>query len=70
MHGIQDAAVDWLQPIAGIRQGARHDHAHGVIQVRRAHLVVDIDLLNGSYVHYYLLLCKQEAHLNFLKIPA
>ena len=50
VHGIQDAPVDGLQPIAGIRQGARHDHAHGVIQISPAHLV-DIDLLNGTNIH-------------------
>ena len=39
MHSEQDAPMHRLQPIAGIRQRARDDHAHGVIEVRAAHLV-------------------------------
>ena len=30
-----------LPSIAGVRQGARHDHAHGVIEVGALHLVED-----------------------------
>ena len=30
-----------LQPVAGIRQRARHDHAHGVVEVGAAHLLLD-----------------------------
>ncbi len=35
MHG--------LQAVAGVRQRARHDDAHGVREVRLLHLVVDVD---------------------------
>ena len=51
VHGIQDAPVDRLEPVARIRQGARHDHAHGVIQVGGAHLLVDIHLLDVADFH-------------------
>ena len=34
-----------FKPIAGIRQGPGHDHAHGVIEIRVAHLVIDINVL-------------------------
>ena len=51
VHGVEDAPVDRLQAVAGIGQGARDDHAHGVIEVGRAHLLVDIDRLNGTDVH-------------------
>ena len=43
LHRIEDAAVDRLQPVADIGQGARHDHAHRVIEVRALHLVLDRD---------------------------
>jgi hypothetical protein len=43
VHAIKNAPVHRLQPIADIRQGAAHDHAHGVIEVRAPHLVFDVD---------------------------
>ncbi len=42
-HGIEDATVDGFEAVADVGQGARHDHAHGVIEVRAAHLVFDVD---------------------------
>ncbi len=48
VHGIQDPAVDRLQSVTRIRQGARHDHRHGVIQVRAAHLLVDVRHVDGA----------------------
>ena len=53
VHAEQDAPVDGFQAVAGIGQGARHDHAHGVIQVRRAHGVVNVDRINSSDIHRY-----------------
>ncbi len=52
VHGVQDPAVDRLQPIASIRQGASYDHAHGIIQVRLLHLTVNINFLNQANFHY------------------
>ena len=43
VHGEQHAPVHWLQPVAHVRQRPPHDHAHGVIEVRAAHLVFEID---------------------------
>jgi len=42
-HSIQDAAVDGLETIAHIWQGAGDDDAHGVIEVSRTHLIIDAD---------------------------
>ena len=43
LHHIKDAAVDRLEAVADIGEGAADDHAHGVIEVRAAHLVFDVD---------------------------
>ena len=43
VHGVQDAPLHRLQAIARIGQRARHDHAHGVIEVGPAHLLVNAD---------------------------
>ena len=41
VHRVQNAPMHRLQPVARIRQRARHDHAHGVIEVGAFHLVED-----------------------------
>ena len=38
IHGIEDAAVDRLQAIAHIREGAGHDDGHGVLEEGGLHL--------------------------------
>src|SRR5690606_13937943 len=43
VHGVQHATVDGFQPVAHVREGAPHDHAHGVIEVTAAHLVLEVD---------------------------
>jgi hypothetical protein len=43
LHGVQDAAVDRLEAVAHVREGAAHDHAHGVIEIGAAHLLFDRD---------------------------
>ncbi len=43
-HRVQDPAVDRLEPVAHVGQGARHDHAHRVIEVAHPHLVLDPDV--------------------------
>ena len=43
VHPEEDAPVHRLEPVANVRQGAPHDHAHGVIEVRAPHFVFDID---------------------------
>ena len=51
VHGVQDAALDRLETIAGIRQGACHDHAHGVIEVGLLHFLINIDLTYEAEFH-------------------
>ena len=42
-HRVQDPAVDRLEPVADVGQGARHDDAHRVVEVADPHLVLDAD---------------------------
>ena len=46
VHRIEDAPVHRLETVARIRQRARHDHAHGVIEVAALHLLRDRDRAN------------------------
>jgi small neutral amino acid transporter SnatA (MarC family) len=39
MHGIQDAPVHRLQPVATSQQRPAHDHAHGVIEIAALHFI-------------------------------
>jgi len=48
VHGVENAAMHRLQPIAHVGQRARNDDAHRVIEIRRLHLCVNIDLLNRT----------------------
>jgi len=41
VHREQDAAVHGLQPVAQVGNGAADDHAHGVVEIAAAHLVLD-----------------------------
>ena len=43
VHSPKNPAMHRFQAVADIRQGAAHDHAHGVIEIRPPHLVFDID---------------------------
>ena len=43
LHAIEDAAVNWLQAIADIRQRTADDDRHGVVEIRPAHLLLNID---------------------------
>ena len=40
-HAEQDAPVHGLEAVADVGQRARHDHAHGVIEIAALHLVRD-----------------------------
>ena len=42
-HRVQDPAVDGLEAVADVGQGARHDDAHRVVEVAHPHLVLDAD---------------------------
>ena len=42
VHAEEDAAVDRLQAVAHVGQGAADDYAHGVIEIRLLHFRFDI----------------------------
>ena len=46
LHGVENAAVDGLESVADIGQGAADDDRHRVIEIRLAHLVFNVDGLN------------------------
>ena len=48
LHGVQDAAVDRLEPVAGIGERAADDDAHRVVDVGGRHLVLDVDPLHAG----------------------
>src|SRR4029079_4864040 len=41
IHRVKHATVHWLEPIAHVRQGARYDDAHGVVDEGFLHLIVN-----------------------------
>src|SRR5690606_14533063 len=43
VHRVQDAPMDRLEAVADVGERAAHDHAHGVIEVAAAHLVLEVD---------------------------
>ena len=43
VHRVQDAAVHGFQPVAHVRQGPAHDHAHRVVEVRVPHFGFEAD---------------------------
>jgi len=51
VHRVQDATVDGLEAVAGIRQRPGDDHAHGVVEVGFAHFLVDFDRSNNTDIH-------------------
>ncbi len=42
-HRVEDPAVDRLEAVADVGQGARHDDAHRVVEIAHPHLVLDAD---------------------------
>ena len=42
-HGVEDAAMDGLEAVAGVGQGAPDDDRHGVVEIGAAHLLFDVD---------------------------
>ena len=45
-HRVEHAAMDGLESVADVGQGAADDHAHRVIEVRPLHLEVEINLFD------------------------
>ena len=48
VHRVQDAAVHRLQAVAHIRQGARDDNAHGILQEALLHLPAEFGVQDGG----------------------
>ena len=50
LHAVEDAAMDGLEAVADVGQGAADDDRHGVVEVAAAHLLLDVDgqKLQGS----------------------
>jgi hypothetical protein len=53
-HGIEYAAVYRFEPVADIGQGAGHNHAHGIIQIRLLHLFFDWTSVYGADIKFVL----------------
>ncbi len=45
-HGVKNAAMDGLQSVADVGQGAADDHRHGVVEIRPLHLLFNVDGVN------------------------
>jgi hypothetical protein len=41
VHRMENAPVHRLEPVADVGQRPRHDHAHGVVEIGAAHLLLD-----------------------------
>ena len=46
LHGVENAAVDGLQSVAIVGQGAADDDRHGIVEIRLLHLVFNVDGLD------------------------
>ena len=46
VHGVENAPVHGLQPVAYVGQRAADDHRHRIVEIRPPHLLFDIDGLN------------------------
>ena len=46
VHRVEDAAVDRLEAVADVGQRAADDHAHRVVEVGGAHLLLELALLD------------------------
>ncbi len=47
-HGVEDPAVDRLEPVPHVGQRARHDDGHGVLEERALHLLLDLNGLDRA----------------------
>ncbi len=48
MHAVEHAPVHRLQPVAHVRQGARDDDRHRVVEEARAHLLLELARLDPA----------------------
>ena len=43
LHAVEDAAVDGLEAVAHVGEGAANDDGHRVVEIAAAHLVFNVD---------------------------
>ena len=48
LHAVEDTAVDGLEAVTHVGEGAADDDRHGVVEVRPAHLLFNIDGEHGE----------------------
>jgi len=46
LHGVENAAMNRLESVADIGKSATDDDRHGIVEIRFAHLVFNVDGLN------------------------
>ena len=61
-HTEEDAAVNRLETVTDIREGTRHNHRHGIVDVGAFHLLLDVDLHDSVLINclifvHYLFYC-------------
>ncbi len=60
-----------LEPVAHVGQRPRYDDAHGVVEIRRLHFDVDVDLADGSEFHETfpcLTIAKHQTRMDLVKM--
>jgi hypothetical protein len=50
-HAVQNTPLDWLEAVTDIGEGALDDNAHRVVEIRAAHLRIDVDGLDVANFH-------------------
>jgi hypothetical protein len=72
VHREQDAPVHGLQAVAHVGQRARHDHAHGVIEIGALHLLFDgdrADVFRLAAAGLFGIARRQEGFLSAPALP-
>ena len=50
-HTIKDTAMNGFETITNIRKGTSHNNGHRIVDVRRLHLFLDVNLQNSVVVN-------------------
>ena len=74
LHAVEDAAVDGLEAVADVGQGAADDDRHGVVEIRAAHLLFNVNreheggaaALNGAGGGAVRVVLRSEGELRIL----
>lgn len=51
VHRVEDAPLDWFEPVADIGKRALDDDAHRIIEIGATHFRVNIDLSDVACLH-------------------